>query len=93
MPAAEEDEGERRRDDFLTGLLVAWAKSPARAASLGCVSVEMVPGLEKPWNWEVRSSSWRWSEGRLSAIAKAALGGLVSCHHLPRPSHIFPSGK
>lgn len=41
----------------LVEVLLAWAKSAARAGSFGCVRVEFVLGAEKPWNWDVRSSN------------------------------------
>lgn len=51
----------------------AWAKSAASAGSLGCVSVDELAGLLKPWNCEVRSSSCFFSAGSESAIRSALL--------------------
>jgi len=52
---------------------VAWAKSSARAGALGWVRVEDEEGVEKPWNWEVRSSSCFWRVGRETAMLAALL--------------------
>lgn len=56
----EEDEGFRGRRSL------AWAKSAARAGSLGC-DIDEVEWLGKPRNWDVRSSycfrrdvAWSW---------------------------------
>lgn len=51
----------------------AWAKSSARVGSLGCVRVAVVPGEEKPWNCDVRSSSCFCRPGRVSARLVAFL--------------------
>ena len=51
----------------------AWVKSEDRVGSLGRVRVSEVRGEVKPWNWAVRSSSWRWRGPRASDIARAAL--------------------
>lgn len=56
-------------------VLVAWAKSSARAGSLGWVRVLVVAGEEKPWNWEVRSSNWCCRLGRESLMVAAFLLG------------------
>lgn len=73
----------------LRGLLeAAWEKSSAREAELGLVRVAAVEGPEKPWNWDVRSSSCFCSEGSDSSIEEAALESIRSaslvlfCHSL-----------
>lgn len=53
----------------------AWAKSSASSSELAWLSVACVEGLEKPWNWAVRSSSCFCRAGRESAIDFAALQG------------------
>lgn len=58
---------------FAEVVLSAWTKSSARDGSLGCVRVAVVPGEEKPWNCEVRSSSCFCRLGRASAIVAALL--------------------
>lgn len=57
----------------LVEVLLAWAKSSARAGSFGCVRVELLLGAEKPWNWDVRSSNCFWRPGRESEIVAALL--------------------
>lgn len=57
----------------LVEVLLAWAKSAARAGSFGCVRVEFELGAEKPWNWDVRSSNCFWRPGRESAMVAALL--------------------
>ena len=49
MRLKEEEEGRRGRGSL------AWAKEEEREGSFGWVSVE-VDVVEKPWNWDVRSS-------------------------------------
>lgn len=51
----------------------AWVKSAEREGSFGCVRVDVVVGEEKPWNWDVRSSSCLCRGVRESVIARAAL--------------------
>lgn len=79
-PAPAPVEEVRRREPLggcwdVEGTVVAWAKSSAREGSLGCVVVDEVDGLEKPWNCEVRSSYCFCREGRASAMLSAFLFG------------------
>lgn len=53
----------------------AWAKSGARAGSLG-VSVEEAVVVGKPWNWLVRSSYWAWRDCSDCLRVARALGGV-----------------
>jgi hypothetical protein len=51
----------------------AWAKSSESSSELGWVSVAAVEGLEKPWNWDVRSSNCFCRDGRASEMMLAPL--------------------
>lgn len=62
------------RREVLVGLRVdAWAKSSASEGSLGWDNVDAVAGVEKPWNWDVRSLYCFCRPGRASSIEAAFL--------------------